>query len=355
MGAFDFLEKPVSEDRLLITLKNAIEKQILISERSYLIDEMNKEHSIIGNSPAIKTVFDLIDKAAKSDAKVFISGENGTGKELVARAIHFKSNRKNRPFVKVNCAALPEELIESELFGHVKGAFTGALSERTGRFEYANGGTIFLDEIGDISQKVQVKLLRVLQDNEIEKIGSNDIINVDVRLITATNKDINREIESGNFREDLFYRINIVNIEVPPLKKRKDDIPLFLEHFLSRNAEKHGVPKKILTDKAMTILINRDWKGNVREIENFVEKLTILIDDIYVSDKEIMSLFDVKNIDDKIDRMSLRTARARFEKEHIQVLLNLNNWNVSKTAEKLGVTRSYLYKKIELYDLSRPQ
>ncbi|MFC1725741.1 sigma-54-dependent transcriptional regulator [candidate division KSB1 bacterium] len=353
MGAYDFIEKPVSEERLTITVKNALEKEELVKDRSHLIEEMNKTYKITGNSEAIKRVFNLIEKAAGSDSKVLITGENGTGKELVANAIHFKSARANKPFVKVNCAALPENLIESELFGHVKGAFTGALTDRTGRFEYADGGTIFLDEIGDLSRNIQVKLLRVIQDGEIEKIGSNVTRKVDVRLITATNTDILKEVETGNFREDLFYRINVINIDIAPLRERKEDIPLMIDHFQDLNVRKSGIPKKVLTDKAVALLKTREWKGNVRELENFIEKMMIMIDDIYVSDKEISNLLNINELEETEVSIELRSARSKFEKDHILSLLNLNNWNISRTAKKLGITRALLYRKLDLLNIKK--
>ncbi len=353
LGAYDFLEKPVSEDRLIITVKNALEKEELLQGKHLYIEEMNKKHRITGSSGAIKKVFALIEKAAETDAKVLITGENGTGKELVAKAIHFSGSRANKLFVKVNCSALAENLIESELFGHVKGAFTGALADRTGRFEFADGGTIFLDEIGDINPNIQVKLLHVLQDNEIEKIGSNETTKVDVRLITATNKKFEDEIKNGRFREDLFYRINVININVPPLRERREDIPLLMNCFLNQSAEKHGIPKKVLSEKAVGILINREWKGNVRELENFMEKVTILIDNIYVGDMEISGLLNMNNIEEPFDCIDLKSARAKFEKDYIQTLLKSLNWNITKTAEILGLTRAHLYNKIEAYKISR--
>ena len=352
LGAFDFLEKPFSEERLLLVVKNALKKEELFQDKAILTGEMNGKYKIIGNSPKIKEVFTLIEKASRSDAKVFITGESGTGKELAARAIHSKSKRAGKPFVTINCAALPDQLIESELFGYVKGAFTGVLTDRVGKFESATGGTVFLDEIGDMNFTIQAKLLRVLQENEIEKLGSNKTLKVNVRLITATNKDIEVEVEKVNFREDLFYRLNVIRIHMPSLKERKEDIPLLTEYFINNYAKIHELPPKTLTTKTLALLMNMEWKGNVRELENFVEKMMIMIDKTHIGEKEISFLVTENSKENDASKMpDLRHARALFEKEHLSSILKLTDWNIKKAAKILGIERSLLYRKLSKYSL----
>jgi DNA-binding NtrC family response regulator len=275
-GAFDFIEKPIDLNRLLITVRNALEKKDLVVETKNLKKKTAKKYEMIGQSAALENVRQMIERVAPTDARVLITGENGTGKELVARLIHDKSNRANAPFVEVNCAAIPSELIESELFGHEKGAFTSAIRQRIGKFEQADNGTIFLDEIGDMSLSAQTKVLRVLQENELSRVGSDKSIKVNVRVIAATNKDLKKEIEKGNFREDLFHRLNVIPIHVPTLDERKEDIPLLVEHFTELICSEEGIHPKKFGPDAIKALQQRSWTGNIRELRNVVERLIIL-------------------------------------------------------------------------------
>jgi two-component system nitrogen regulation response regulator NtrX len=275
-GAFDFIEKPIDLNRLLITVRNALEKKDLVVETKNLKKKTAKKYEMIGQSAALENVRQMIERVAPTDARVLITGENGTGKELVARLIHEKSNRANAPFVEVNCAAIPSELIESELFGHEKGAFTSAIRQRIGKFEQADNGTIFLDEIGDMSLSAQTKVLRVLQENELSRVGSDKSIKVNVRVIAATNKDLKKEIEKGNFREDLFHRLNVIPIHVPSLDERKEDIPLLVEHFTELICSEEGIHPKKFEPDAIKALQQRSWTGNIRELRNVVERLIIL-------------------------------------------------------------------------------
>ncbi|MFO8066070.1 MAG: sigma-54 dependent transcriptional regulator [Bacteroidales bacterium] len=277
-GAFDFIAKPLDLNRLLITIRNAMDKTQLVSEAKVLKRKVNKTFEMIGESTPIKRVKTLIDKVAPTDARVFITGENGTGKELVARWIHLLSNRAEGPFIEVNCAAIPSELIESELFGHEKGSFTSAIKQKKGNFELANGGTIFLDEIGDMSLAAQAKVLRVLQENKITRVGGEKDIPVNVRVLAATNKDIQKEIEQGNFREDLYHRLSVILIQVPSLNERADDIPLLTDHFLKELSSEQGMPEKKIKEDAYAELKKIHWTGNIRELRNVVERLAILCD-----------------------------------------------------------------------------
>jgi DNA-binding NtrC family response regulator len=275
-GAFDFIEKPVDLNRLLITVRNALDKSVLVTETKILRKKVSSTYQMIGKSPAILKVREMIDKVAPTEARVFITGENGTGKEVVARLLFQQSNRSDAPFVEVNCAAIPSELIESELFGHEKGSFTSAIKQRIGKFEQADGGTIFLDEIGDMSLSAQTKVLRVLQENELTRVGSDKSIKVNVRVFAATNKNIKEEIEKGNFREDLFHRLNVIPIHVPPLRERKEDIPLLIEHFTGLICSEQGIPVKSFNKDAVALLLENKWTGNIRELRNVVERLIIL-------------------------------------------------------------------------------
>ncbi|MCF8715101.1 sigma-54-dependent Fis family transcriptional regulator [Joostella atrarenae] len=276
MGAYDYISKPPDLNRLLNTVRNALDKQQLVVENKLLKKKVGKNYEMIGESENISIIKEMIEKVAPTDARVMITGPNGTGKELVAHWIHQKSDRSKAPMVEVNCAAIPSELIESELFGHVKGAFTSAVKDRAGKFEAANGGTIFLDEIGDMSLSAQAKVLRALQENKISRVGSDKDIKVDVRVVAATNKDLKKEIEEGNFREDLYHRLAVILINVPALNDRRDDIPLLIEHFTSKIAKEHGDTKKEFSDKAIKLLQEYDWTGNVRELRNVIERLIIL-------------------------------------------------------------------------------
>ncbi len=276
LGAFDYISKPPDLNRLLNTVRNALDKKELVVENKMLKKKVSKNYEMIGESKAITHIKDIIEKVAPTDARVLITGPNGTGKELVAHWLHQKSDRSSGPLIEVNCAAIPSELIESELFGHVKGAFTSAVKDRAGKFEAANGGTIFLDEIGDMSLSAQAKVLRALQENKISRVGSDKDIKVDVRVIAATNKDLKKEIEKGKFREDLYHRLAVILIKVPPLNDRREDIPLLIEHFAKKIAEEQGNAPKKFSDKAVKLLQNYDWTGNIRELRNVVERLIIL-------------------------------------------------------------------------------
>lgn len=282
-GAYDFISKPIDINRLITSVKNALQKEVLRKENKNLINEnsslkkkVNKKYQMIGDSPALKEIQDIIDKVAVSDARVLITGPNGAGKELVAHAIHSQSERSKGPMVEVNCAAIPSELIESELFGHVKGSFTGAIKDKQGKFELANGGTIFLDEVGDMSLSAQAKVLRALQEKKVSPVGSDKEIKVDVRVLAATNKDLKKEIDEGKFREDLFHRLSVIEISVPSLNDRLDDIPLLIKHFSKVISEEHGTPNKNFGDDAVASLKNLNWTGNIRELRNVVERLMIL-------------------------------------------------------------------------------
>jgi len=275
-GAYDFLQKPLDLNRILVTVRNALDKTNLVSETKTLRKKIYSKYEMIGSSPAIKRVHELIDKIAPTDARVLITGENGTGKELVAHMIHEKSNRANAPFVEVNCAAIPSELIESELFGHEKGSFTSAIKQRIGKFEQANGGTLFLDEIGDMSLAAQAKVLRALQENKIARVGGEKDITVNVRIIAATNKNLREEIEKQNFREDLYHRLSVIVINVPSLNERKEDIPDLVQYFIEKISQEYGIPPKKIEDNAIKELQKKDYKGNIRELHNIVERLIIL-------------------------------------------------------------------------------
>jgi DNA-binding NtrC family response regulator len=287
-GAFDFIAKPLDLNRLLVTIRNAVDKSTLVTETKVLKKKINKTFDIIGESKAITQIKEMIERVAPTDARVLITGNNGTGKELVARWLHEKSNRANAPLVEVNCAAIPTELIESELFGHEKGAFTSAVNQRKGKFEQAEGGTIFLDEIGDMSLSAQAKVLRALQENKISRVGGDKEIRVNVRVVAATNKDLQKEIAAGNFREDLYHRLSVILIHVTALNDRKEDIPLLAEHFLQLICEEHGVPQKNFSKEAIKELQKINWTGNIRELRNVVERLIILCDKT-ITDKDVIA------------------------------------------------------------------
>ncbi len=277
-GAFDFIEKPLDLNRLLITIRNAMDKSVLVTETKILKKKVSKKFEIVGKSEAIRKVIEMADRVARTDARVLITGSNGTGKELVARRIHEMSLRAAGPFVEVNCAAIPSELIESELFGHEKGAFTSAIKQRKGKFEQASGGTLFLDEIGDMSLSAQAKVLRALQESIISRVGSDGAIKVDVRVVAATNKNLSEEIEKGNFREDLYHRLSVILIRVPPLNERLEDVPLLANHFIQQICSEYGMPEKTVTDDAIAELRKIEWRGNIREFRNVIERLIILCD-----------------------------------------------------------------------------
>jgi len=356
-GAYDFISKPPDLNRLLITVRNALDKQNLVTETKILKRRVTKTREIIGDSPAIMKIKETIERVAPTDARVLITGENGTGKELVARWVHEKSNRSQAPLIEVNCAAIPGELIESELFGHEKGAFTSAIKQKLGKFEQANGGTLFLDEIGDMSLSAQAKVLRALQENRITRVGGDKDILVDVRVIAATNKDLTREIEEGRFRMDLYHRLSVILIHVPSLHERADDIPQLADRFVREVCEDYGIPKKVITPKALEELKTMRWDGNIRELRNVMERLVILSDQ-KITEDEVKSF--VTNTQAKETPTDLFEQFDKFQdfKEHIEKLfiehkLRKFNWNVSKTAEILDIQRSHLYNKIEKFDLRR--
>jgi len=287
-GAFDFIAKPLDLNRLLVTIRNAMDKTNIVSENKVLKKKISKTYEMIGESKAIEDIQAMIEKVAPTDARVLITGENGTGKELVARWVHEKSNRANNSFIEVNCAAIPSELIESELFGHEKGAFTSAVAQRKGKFELAEGGTIFLDEIGDMSLSAQAKVLRALQENKITRVGSEKEVKVNVRVLAATNKDLQKEIGKGNFREDLYHRLSVILIKVPSLNERKDDIPLLVEHFAKMICEEQGIPQKTFSKDSLKELQKINWTGNIRELRNVVERL-IILGDKTISGKDVQT------------------------------------------------------------------
>jgi two-component system nitrogen regulation response regulator NtrX len=356
MGAYDFLEKPLDTDRILLTLKNAFERVVLSSENERLRASVEDEYEIVGASPAIREVLAVIDKVAPTGARVLIRGENGSGKELVARAIHRKSPRAHRPFVEVNCAAIPTELIESELFGHMKGSFTGAVAERPGKFELADEGTLFLDEVADMSLAAQAKVLRALQEGVVTRVGGSKPLKVDVRVIAATNKALEAEIAAGRFREDLFYRLNVVPIEVPPLRARRDDVPRLIERFVSQLARGPGLGRRRFAPEAVQAMTQREWPGNVRELRNAVERLLIL------ASGDVVTVADVARLgggpsDGLAGALTQCETFEAFKQEAERAFLTAklaeNGWNVSETARKLDMPRSNLYKKIERYGLQR--
>jgi two-component system nitrogen regulation response regulator NtrX len=356
-GAYDFISKPPDLNRLLITVRNALDKQNLVTETKILKRKVSKTREIIGDSPAIMKIKETIERVAPTDARVLITGENGTGKELVARWVHEKSNRAAGPMIEVNCAAMPGELIESELFGHEKGAFTSAIKQKLGKFELATGGTLFLDEIGDMSLSAQAKVLRALQESRITRVGGDKDILVDVRVVAATNKDLTKEIEAGNFRMDLYHRLSVILIHVPSLHERAEDIPQLADRFVREICEDYAIPKKVITPKALEELKIMRWDGNIRELRNVMERLVILSDQ-KITEEEVKSF--VTNTQAKETPTDLFEQFDKFQdfKEHIEKLfiehkLRKFNWNVSKTAEVLDIQRSHLYNKIEKFDLRR--
>jgi two-component system, NtrC family, nitrogen regulation response regulator NtrX len=359
-GAFDFLEKPLDTDRLLLTLRNVLEVRGLSESVARLRSEVEARHRIVGESSAIRELLERVERVAPTDARVLITGENGTGKELVARAIHRQSSRSEKPFVEVNCAAIPSELIESELFGHMKGSFTGAVQDRAGKFEQAHGGTLFLDEVGDMSTAAQSKVLRALEEGRVTRVGGHRTHEVDVRIVSATNKELDREIEEGRFREDLFYRLNVVPIHVPPLRERRADIPLLVEHFVALMSAADGLPPRPFHPDAVDRLTRLEWPGNVRELRNTVERLLILSRGEEVTAEDVARLASVGSRMGGTESSLLDVGTYQDFKEESERLflshhLQENDWNVSETARSLDMPRSNLYKKIERYGLKREE
>ena len=356
LGAFDFIEKPIDREKLLISVRNASERTVLLSENKKLKNDLKVEQTMIGNSKAFTSIIQTINRVGKSDARILITGENGTGKELAAREVHRQSQRSDQSFIEVNCAAIPNELIESELFGHEKGAFTGAHNKRIGKFEAANKGTLFLDEIGDMSLQAQAKVLRAIEDGKIERVGGNSKINVDVRIITATNKNLIKEIEEGNFREDLYHRLNVIPITIPPLRERKDDIPILIEHFVNSICRKNNFPLVKFNDTAISFMKEMQWSGNIRELKNIIERIIIMIPSEVITVGDITSLVpnSVSKTDDFLSvTNSFQEFKEKAERAFIFKQLELNNWNISKSAEALGIQRSHLYNKMKKYVIEK--
>ncbi len=361
-GAFDFIEKPPSYDKIVLSIKNALHLSQVEKDNFIFRQKAQKKPEITGNSIPIKEVRESIDRVAPTDAWVLITGEHGTGKELVAQAIHRQSAKSARPMIEVNCAAIPEDLIESELFGHEKGSFTGANTSKRGKFDLADGSTLFLDEIADMSLKTQAKILRILQEQKFERVGGAKTISVDVRVLAATNKDLAKEIKDGNFREDLYWRLNVVPIIVPPLRNRLDDLPELVACFMREFSGKAG-GKKRFSDKAMAVLKQHDWPGNVRELRNFVERAMIMIPDDEISETVVCRLLGKPvttsdTVNEKVktppedlnvyNGLNFRDAKRLFEKEFLTAKVGENNGNISKTASQLGMERSHLHKKLKM-------
>ncbi len=357
-GAFDFLEKPLDTDRLLVTLRNVLAVKGLSASVERLRSEVESRHEIVGSSFQIRQVLERVERVGPTDARVLITGENGTGKELVARAIHRLSSRSERPFVEVNCAAIPSELIESELFGHTKGSFTGAVADRAGKFEQAHGGTLFLDEVGDMSLAAQAKVLRALEQGVVTRVGSSTPIRVDVRTVAATNKDLEEEIRAGRFREDLYYRLNVVPIDVPPLRERREDIPMLVKHFVDLLERRDGVTPRDISRGAIEKLQALDWPGNVRELRNTVERLLILSRGALIQADDVDVLVSGGGSTEGmasplLDVETFSAFKEQAERAYLLQRLREHDWNVSETARAIDMPRSNLYKKIERYGLVR--
>lgn len=369
LGAYDYIEKPLSLENVTLRVKHALTQYRLEQENRALRTKVQQKFELIGQSPAMQRMRQLIETAGPTNSRVLIGGENGTGKELVARAIHMHSPRAEHPFVAVNCAAIPETLIESELFGHEKGSFTGATAMKRGQFEQADGGTLFLDEIGDMSLNTQAKVLRALQEQQFTRVGGTKLMKVDVRVLAASNKDLEKEIGRGQFREDLFYRLNVVPIVVPPLRERREDIPALVQHFMKLHVQEQGLRMKEVSPEAMGVLQHYEWPGNIRELRNLIERLMIMVPGPVIDEAQAAMALQgrtagpanagapsatipllAKSYD------SLRDARNAFEKEYIGRKLRDHHWNISRTAEDLKIERSHLHRKIKLLDVEmRPE
>ncbi len=362
LGAYDYIEKPLSLEKITILIKHALHERNLEQENRSLKEQATRRVKMVGESVVMNELRHQIAMAGPVPSRVLISGENGTGKELVARAIHLQSPRAEQPFIEVNCAAIPETLIESELFGHERGSFTGASSTRRGQFELADGGTLFLDEVGDMSLATQAKVLRVLQEQRFQRVGGTKPIKVDVRVIAASNKNLMEEIRKGAFREDLYFRLAVLQIDAPPLRERREDIPLLVEHFMQTNMEEQGLRPRTFTPEALEVLARHDWPGNVRELRNLVERVVIMARGAEIQAADVAPLVRQSGeirppeVPSAFDYASLRDARAAFEREYIGRKLREHGWNVSKTADDLKVERSHLHRKIKLLNIEvRPE
>lgn len=355
MGAYDFIEKPPSYDKIILAITNALKLSQLKKENLILRQQSKRQTQLTGKSPLMIQLRQMVERVAPTDAWVLIRGEHGTGKELVAQSIHRLSKYAHKPMIELNCAAIPEELIESELFGHEKGSFTGAAESRRGKFDLADGGMLFLDEIGDMSLKTQAKILRILQEQKFERVGGSKTISVDVRVLAATNKDLEQEIENGNFRADLFYRLNVVPIHVPPLRERLEDIPLLVADFISDNAKK-GLGQKEFSRPAMQAMLQHDWPGNVRELRNFIERVIIMCPDEVIGEEIVLQLLGrsgspimqpAASLPQSYHALSYREAKKAFERDFLRSRLDENDGNISQTAEQIGMERSHLHKKMK--------
>jgi len=355
LGAFDFFEKPLSMEKVILIVNHVFELIRLEEENQLLKQKISQDYELTGNSTPILELKEMISIVAPTNAWILIMGENGTGKELVARSIHRQSKKAYKPFVEVNCAAIPEDLIESELFGHEKGAFTGATEKKRGKFDLAHEGTLFLDEVADMSLKAQAKILRILQEKKFERVGGNTLIPTDVRVLAATNKDLEQEMEEGRFRQDLYYRLNVIPLRVPALRERKEDIPVLVNWFLKEVTLKEHEEEKTITDDALAKLMEHDWPGNVRELKNFIERLVIMVPHNVISAKDIPLLTENNKKTDGTVPLSaadsFRTAKMDFEKKYIIKKLQEFDGNISKTSEAIGIERSNLHRKIKRYGL----
>lgn len=352
VGAYDFLEKPLSLERVLLVARRALEKRTLEMENRALKEDLTRKLRFIGNSLKMQQLREQIDMAAKSNSRVVILGESGSGKELVAHILHENSPRAKKPFIEMNCAAIPQELIESELFGHEKGSFTGAFERKQGKFELADEGTLFLDEVGDMSLSTQSKVLRIIETQEFQRVGGSKNIKVDVRIIAATNKDLREEVKKGNFREDLLFRLDVIPIIVPPLRERKEDIPELVDYFLEYFAAEYGQKPKKITPDGLSMLQAYDWPGNIRELKNVIERFVIMNPSNIITAKNI--LIGESTRSDYFAFNTLKEARDAFEKDFIAKKLEENNWNISKTSETLDIERSNLHRKIKVYEIKTP-
>jgi len=357
LGAYDFIEKPPERERILLVARNALSQKRLREENLRLKLSFDDRHRMVGKSSALEKVWDAVRRAAPTNATVLITGESGVGKELVARAIHRNSLRKDEAFVQVNCAAIPEDLIESELFGHEKGSFTGATEKQIGKFELAHQGTIFLDEVGDMSLKTQAKVLRVLQEGEVERIGSQKTIEVDVRVIAATNHDLEAAIERGDFREDLFFRLSVIPVRIPPLRERPEDVEPLVEHFAAQFAAENNFHRKTLTPGVLEAFRHHNWRGNARELRNTVERLMIMVDGPEVRPEHIEGVLrrpgEATSSANPEAAGSLKDFKESAERAFLVGKLRENRWNISATAQAIGTPRSNLYKKLEQYGISQ--